>query len=177
MPGTSTEQGRGSLTLEWCPPASPDSSESAGTTQPSLPLTISGALLGSSVFLFYSSGPQKDSLSISSTAVQPLILVATRYSTSTDFLRLVTCLLLAGFPTRLYSHSLHSGLCLAMEGCWPTRLPTHIPFPVTLQLQLHSPPPTSLSCPWSWCYLWVAQGLLELEHELQGLVGRHQEKG
>ena len=177
LPGTSTEQGKGSLTLEWCLPASPNSLESTGTTQPSLPLTISGAPLRSSVSCFipvvlrrtpYPSPPLQSNC---------LTLVATWYSTH-DFLRLVTCLLLAGFPTRLYWHSLHSGLSLATEGQWPTRPSAHFPFPVTFQLQLHLPPPTPLSCPWSfWCYLCVAQCLLELEHGLQGLLEWHQEQG
>lgn len=155
LPGTSAERGRGSLTLEWWLPASHNSSEPTGTTQPSSPLTVSGAPLRSSASLFYSSGPQRASLPTVSSAVQLPhfgshfilnLLISVRPATC--LLPRVCCQALLTF-TPLWS--------VPRQTVSPRSLPSHIPAAV------------ALACPRSpflslviRCSLCVAQYLLEL---------------
>lgn len=127
--------------MEWCFPASHNSSQSTGATQPSFPLPIfedflriSGCAPCSYLILVSHRGP----LVTSSTTVQLPHLGRHFILNLTSSITSATCLLLGG-PARLYSHFLHSGLSLSMEGHSPTRLSAHIPFSARGQLQLHSP--------------------------------------
>ena len=175
LPGTSTEQGKGSLTLEWCLPASPDSLESTGTTQPSLPLTVSGAPLRSSVSCFIPVVHRRTPYPSPPLQSNCLTLVATWYSTSwfpqTSYMsspgRVPYQALL--IFTSLWSKPSH-GRPVTHQTISAHSLPSHIPAPVTLTSS-HSPLlslvllvlPLCSTMPfgaWTWAaeVAWVASG-------------------